>query len=141
MAVTNTPAWPQAPRYAVASVSAANTNTDGSGTITTLITAGSDGTLITGLYAGATATVSATSVRFFLSTDSGSTWTYLPHLDSLVEAHTLAATTANGGRVTVIDQADPDKYMPLPADALLGFTSAVTVSGGNMVAEAMGADY
>lgn len=141
MAVTNTPAWPQTPRYAVAGVSTANTNTDGTGTITTLITAGSDGTLITGLYAGATATVTATSVRFFLSTDSGSTWTYLPHLDSLVGAHTLAATTANDGRVTIIDQDDPNKAMPLPASAVLGFTTAVTVSSGNMVAEAMGADY
>ena len=141
MAVTNTPAWPQTPRYAVATVSTANTNTDGSGTITTLITAGSDGTLITGLYAGATATVTDGAVRFFLSTDSGSTWTYLPHLEVLVSAHTLAATTLNEGRATVIDQNDPAKYFPLPAANVLGFTTAVTVSGGNMVAEALGADY
>lgn len=141
MAVTNTPAWPQTPRYAVAGVSTANTNTDGTGTITSLITAGSDGTVITGLYAGATVTVTATSVRFFLSIDAGSTWTYLPHLDSLVEAHTVAATTANDGRVTIIDQSDPAKYMVLPANAVLGFTTAVTVSGGTMNAEAVGADY
>ena len=140
MAVTNTPAWPQTPRYSVGSVATANTATDGSGTITTLITAGSDGTLITGLYAGANATVTASSIRFFLSTDVGSTWTYLPHLDSLIPAHTLAATTANAGKITVIDQDDATKYMFLPADAVLGFTTAVTITG-LIIAEAIGADY
>lgn len=141
MAITNTPAWPQTPRHEVAGVSTANTNTDGTGTITSLFTAGSDGSRITGLYAGATATITATSVRFFVSKDSGSSWTYLPRLDALAPAHTLAATTANGGRTTIIDQSDPNDFFELEGGDVLGFTTAVTVSSGNMVAEAIGADY
>lgn len=139
MALTNTPAWPQTPRYSVASVASANTATDGSGTITSLITAGNDGMRLSGLYAGANATVTATAVRLFLSTDSGSTWTYLPHLDSVIPAHTLEATTANAGWIAIIDQFEAAQYLDLPANAQLGFTIAVAISG-LVIVEATGAD-
>jgi len=141
MAVTNTPAWPQVPRYAVASIASANAATDGTGTITTLMAAGPNGTRLSGLYAGASATVSDTAVRFFLSSNGGATWTYLPHLERLVAAHTLASTTVNDGRVTVINQHEASQFLDLPADAVLGCAIAVSVSGGAMIAEAIGADY
>lgn len=141
MALTNTPAWPQIPRYQTAGVAAANAATDGSGTVTALIVAGSDGTRITGLYAGASATVTATAVRFFVSHNGGLTWTYLPHLEALIPAHTLSGTTVNGGRVTVIDQSDPADLFDLPPDSMLGFAIAVTIASGQVIAVAMGADY
>ncbi|MDF1791438.1 MAG: hypothetical protein P1U88_05975 [Thalassobaculaceae bacterium] len=141
MALTNTPAWPQRPRYEAAGVATANTATDGSGTVTPLITAGSDGTRVTGLYAGATASVSATAVRFFLSHNGGTNWTYLSHLDTLVPAHTMANDTVNSGRVTVVDQGNPSDAFDLPYGDILGFSIAVSVSGGQMIAEALGADY
>ena len=141
MALTNTPAWPQRPRYQTAGVTVANTATDGSGTITPLFAAGMDGTRVTGLYVGASATVTTTAVRFFVSHNGGSNWTYLPHLDALIPAHTLTATTVNGGRVTVLDQNDPAELFDLPPDTVLGFTIAVTIVGGQVIAVAMGADY
>lgn len=141
MALTNTPAWPQTPRYEAAGTSVANLNTNGSGTIATAIVAGPNGTRLTGLYVGATATVADTAVRFFLSADGGASWTYLPHLDALVPAHTFDAATVNGGRTAVVDQADPARYLDLPGDARLGFAIAVGVSGGEMIVEALGADY
>lgn len=141
MALTNTPAWPQKPRCEAVGVATANTNTDGTGTITPVITAGSDGTRVTGLYAGATATVGDTAVRFFLSKTGGASWTYLPHLDVLVPAHTLTNATANDGRVAAIDQDNAASLFDLPANAMLGVTIAVTVAGGQMIALALGADY
>lgn len=141
MALTNTPAWPQIPRYDVASVTTANPSTDGSGMITALLTAGSDGTRVTGLYAGATTTVTATAVRFFLSTDGGTSWVNLPRLDALVPDHTISDTTANAGRVAIIDQDEPARFFDLPGSSVLGFAIAVSVAGGEMVIEALGADY
>ena len=131
MALTTTPAWPQTPKFGFAKVTTANTALDGSGTITTIGEAmGADGGRITGLYAGAQATVTATAVRFFVSIDSGVTWVYVPYLERLIPAHTVASTTLNAGQVTVIDQEDPAVYLDLPAGALLGCTSAVALAGG-----------
>lgn len=141
MALTNTPAWPQGPRYRTAGVTTANSATDGSGTITTVLAAGDNGTRVTGLYAGATASVTATAVRFFVSHNGGTNWTYLPHLETLIPAHTLGATTLNEGRVTVIDQNDPAEMFDMPPDTVLGFTIAVTIGDGQVIAVAMGADY
>jgi hypothetical protein len=142
MALTNTPAWPQTPRYAAAAVTAANTATDGTGVITTLVTAGAEGMRVTGMYVGTTATVTATAVRIFLSTNGGTSWVYLPRLDRLVPPHTLTATTENLGRVTVVDQTNPNDHFDLPANAVLGVTIAVEPTpGGSIVAEALGADY
>lgn len=130
MAVTATAAFPQTPKFGRAAITAANTNLDGTGTITTVFTAGSDGSQLYGLYAGCRATVTATAVRFFMSTDAGSTWTYLPELDSLIPAHTVANTTANDGRVTVIDREVEADVFDLPASAVLGATIAVALAGG-----------
>ena len=141
MALTNTPAWPQIPRFETASVATANTATDGSGSVTSLLAAGENGSRITGLYVGASATVTATAVRFFMSHNGGSDWTYLPHLDALIPAHTLAVTTTNAGRVTVVDQSDPADLFDLPPDNVLGFAIAVTLAEGLVIGVAMGADY
>ncbi|MCR9072011.1 MAG: hypothetical protein NXI18_09855 [Alphaproteobacteria bacterium] len=141
MALTNTPAWPQSPRHSVVGVSAPNTATDGSGTIATVISAGSDGTRITGLHVGASATVTATAVRFFISMNGGGSWTYLPRLDVAIPAHSFSDTTSNAGRVMVIDQNDPAQTFDLPGNAVLGVTITLSVTGGKMIVEAMGADY
>ena len=141
MALTNTPAWPQSPRHVAVGIISANAATDGTGTITTVIVAGGDGTRISGLHVGTSATVTATAVRFFISTNGGVGWTYLPRLDVVVPAHTVADTTANFGRATVVDQNDPTAMFDLPGNAVLGATIAVGVSGGEMIVEAMGADY
>lgn len=141
MALTNTPVWPQSTRLDVASVTTANTATDGTGTITTLLTAGADGTRVDGLYAGAGATVTATAVRFFVDPDGASGWTYVPDLEGLIPAHTLAATTLNGGQVTIINRGDQTAFFDLPAGAILGFTIAVTISSEAVYVTAWGHDF
>ena len=54
------------PRSAVAQLSAANTNRDGSGTVVTIISAGTNGTRVDDIVIEATATTTAGMVRLFL---------------------------------------------------------------------------
>ena len=138
MAVTSTAAFPQSPKIGQATITTANTGLDGSGTITTVITAGSDGMKLVGLEAHARATVTATSVRIFLSQDSGSTWTYL--FDALIPAHTVANTTANDGKIVMVDRATAADAIEIPANAQLGATIAAALAGGITVT-AYGIDY
>jgi hypothetical protein len=67
MAVVATPIFAQAPRHAVATISTANTNRDGSGTIGTIFTAdATDGSLVTRVDVCAIGTTTAGVVRLYL---------------------------------------------------------------------------
>lgn len=72
MAVTSTPIFTQAVRHAVAAISTANTNRDGSGTIGTIFTAGSNGSIIDHIDIEAIGTTTAGVVRIFLHNGSAS---------------------------------------------------------------------
>lgn len=65
MAVTNYPIFVQAPKHAVVQVSTANTNRDGTGTIATVITGGTNATRIQKIRAKAIATSTAGMVRIY----------------------------------------------------------------------------
>ena len=56
-----------------AQISTANTNRDGSGTLGTVLTAGKTGSRIDRIRAIATGTTTAGMIRYFLSTDGGTT--------------------------------------------------------------------
>lgn len=66
MAVTPTPIFAQAVRHAAVSISTANTNRDGSGTIGTVLTAGSDGSIVDHIDIAATGTTTAGVVRLYV---------------------------------------------------------------------------
>lgn len=61
------------PKNGVAQVSTANTNRDGTGTLSTVYTAGASGSRIDALVVQATGTTTAGMVRFFISNDGGTT--------------------------------------------------------------------
>ena len=61
------------PRAAVAQVSTANTNRDGTGTIATVLTAGANGTRVDDITVIATGTTTAGMVRLFIN-DGTNTW-------------------------------------------------------------------
>lgn len=65
MAVTATPIFAQALNAGIAAISTANTNRDGSGTIGTVLTAGTNGTEIDNVVIEATGTTTAGVVRLF----------------------------------------------------------------------------
>lgn len=82
-------------RIGVASVSTANTNIDGTGTITSLITGAAAGTRILEIDTQCSATSAAALVNIFLSTDSGSTWTLF---DQITISSATVSNTVKGNR-------------------------------------------
>ena len=122
MAMTYQPVFAQAPKFNSVALTAANTATDGTGTIATLVTAGADGALVTHLGILSTATSVATAVRLFISLD-GSTWQFIHPV--LMAAFTVATTTAQTPTL-IIDRLNPDAAYRLPANARLGVTEAVS---------------
>lgn len=64
--MASTPAFAATPRAAVAQVSTANTNRDGTGTIATVFTAGSSGSRIDDIEVTAIVTTTAGVVRIFI---------------------------------------------------------------------------
>jgi hypothetical protein len=122
MAVNNDPVFAKTPKHAAAAISAANTNLDGSGTVTTLLTAGADGAIVTSLKCWATATSTAKRCNLFISTDGGTSWKL--HDSGLMAAYTVANTTVQTP-VTFVDKSNPDAAIVLPANARIGCTIMV----------------
>ena len=67
MAVTATPIFVQAPKAWFVQVSTANTNRDGTGTIATVVTAGTNGSKIDRIRITATGITAAGVIRLFIS--------------------------------------------------------------------------
>lgn len=65
--------YASAPKAAVAVLSAANTNRDGTGTIVTVLAGGTSGTRVDDIRISATGTTTAGMIRFYLSLDGGTT--------------------------------------------------------------------
>lgn len=122
MAVNNDPVFAKTPKHAAVAVSSANTNLDGTGTITTLLTAGPDGAIVTSLKCWATATSTAKRCNVFVSTDGGTSWKL--HDSGLMAAYTVANTTVQTP-VTFVDKSNPDAVIVLPGDGQLGVTIQV----------------
>jgi hypothetical protein len=70
------PAFISTPRIATATISTANTNRDGTGTITSIMTGVAAGTRVLEVVAQAAVSgaITAGLVTVFISTDSGTTW-------------------------------------------------------------------
>lgn len=66
MSANRIPTYPDAPKCWAGQVSTANTARDGTGTIVTLVTAGSNGTRITSMAFKATSTTAAGLINIFL---------------------------------------------------------------------------
>ena len=86
--MATTPNFTSTSRLATASVSAANTNRDGTGTIVTVLTGVAAGTKVFEVDVQMTVTSTAGMVRLFLSSDSGATW-------KLFDEVAIAAATAS----------------------------------------------
>lgn len=122
MAVNNDPVFAKTPRHAAVSVSTANTALDGSGTVSELLTAGADGAMVTSLKAWATANGTAKRLNLFVSTDGGASW--MLHESVLMAAYSLANTSVQTP-ATMVDKANPDAAILLPANAKLGVATMV----------------
>lgn len=132
MAVTATPIFVQAPRTAVGSLATANTNRDGSGTIATIWTAGSNGSRIDHIDVAAYGTTTAGVVRLYIH--DGST-AYL-WKELLVTAVTPSATVAvwSGS----VDCSQPQNLLVLQSGYSL---RASTHNAENFRVAAVGGDF
>lgn len=93
MAANTTPIFTLTPIVGAAAISTANTNRDGTGTIGTVITGGTEGTRISRITVKATVTTTAGMVRLYIGDDAGT-----PNIrlwrEIVVTAITVAAATA-----------------------------------------------
>lgn len=85
------------PRIQEAVVSTANTNRDGTGTIASILTGGTNGTKITSVITQPVVTTTAGMIRLFISQDSGSTWDLFDEIP--VTAITVGANTPGARQV------------------------------------------
>lgn len=88
------------PRAALAQVSTANTNRDGTGTIATVFTAGASGSRIDDIYIVATGTVTAGVIRLFLNDGTNSRL-----LSETLVTATTPSTTVQAWNYTLLNQA------------------------------------
>lgn len=125
MALSNTPVFAQAPKTAGISFAASSESTQmDPATVapTELLTAGSDGAIVTSVEVMAEVTV--TAEKFVLWVQPGGTGNWYPVRDVLMAAYTMAATTAQG-RTTLVDKNDPTDAIRLAASDKLGVTHHV----------------
>lgn len=85
------PNYAATPRTAIAQISVANANRDGTGTIVSVITGGANGTRVDDITIQATATTTAGIVRLFLSLDGGTTNRLIREVE--ITARTPSGTT------------------------------------------------
>lgn len=127
MANTFTAPFAQTPKTASAVVTTASADLTTTPTNTVLLlTAGTNGALLTRLAAIPRATVTASSLLLWISLDSGTTKGLLD--SALMASHTVAATTAIP--VTAFSRYSEDAPVRLQAGASLYVGSAVTLAGG-----------
>ena len=114
--MATTPNFTNGARLTKASLSAANTNRDGTGTIVTVIIGVTGGTKVNRVTVQNTVTTTAGMVRLFLSLDIGITWALFDEIP--ITAITVSASVA-GSRIE-----KPYSDLELPStSAILGATT------------------
>jgi hypothetical protein len=106
--MASTPAFAATPKAALAQVSAANTNRDGTGTIVTVLTAGANGTRIERVKVKAVGATTAGMIRLYLNDGTNT---------RLLEEALVAAVTPSGIVETFeaeFDFSRPDQMLVLP---------------------------
>lgn len=126
MPANTQPIFPLTPLAAWAVLTAANTGVDGTGTVSTVFTAGTDGGRIDFLKLRARGTNVATVLRVFLN-NGGTNATATNN--ALVAECALPATTGSNAAETGTDITIP-LNMTLPGGYKVNVTVGTTVSGG-----------
>ena len=125
MALSNDPVFPQTPKTAGVAFSAASQSTqmDPATVVpTTLLTAGSNGAIVTSIKV--TAEVTVTAEKFVLWVQLLGAGNWYPLLSVVLDAYTQAVTDAQGD-VTFVDKTNPDAAIRLAATDVLGVTHHV----------------
>jgi hypothetical protein len=125
MAANLNPIFPKAPLFGWGTLTAANAATDGTGAVTTLVTAGADGARIDRLRLTPLGSNVATVCRLFVN--NGNT-NATPANNTLLKELTLPLTTASA--VAALADVEIDLDLPLPAGYKLNATLGTAVAAG-----------
>jgi hypothetical protein len=126
MALTYTAPFAQTPKTATAVCTAAATLTDTPSNTVLLVTAGTDGAILTRLTAIPRATVTASDLVIFISKDGGTTQRLID--SALMAAYTSAVTTATP--VTTFANYSESAPLRLEAGDRIYVGSQVALAGG-----------
>lgn len=130
MALSNDPVFPQTPKTGGVEFAASTESTDMDPSTTTnrlaIVTAGTDGSLVTSLRYFGEITITAQKVVLWLQ--PGGTGDMFIHSEKLQAAYTMAATTAQTA-VTFVDKTDPDSAIRLAASDVLYISHHVDLQG------------
>lgn len=129
MALSNDPVFPQTPKTGGIAFGASSESTQmDPATVapTTIITAGTDGSLVTSLKYFGEVTITAQKVVLWIQPGGTGNWYIVA--EKLQAAYTMAATTAQTA-VTFVDKSDPDSAIRLAASDKLGITHHVDLQG------------
>ena len=129
--MATTPNFTSTSRLATASVSAANTNRDGTGSIITVLTGVAAGTKVFEVDVQMTVTSTAGMVRLFLSSDTGTTWKLF---DEVAIAAATVSASVKGTRVATqyTNLILPSASWVLGAATHNAEASVVTALGGDL---------
>jgi hypothetical protein len=94
MAANTAPIFTKVPNVGLGQISAANTNRDGTGTLVSIFTAGSEGSYIEGCVITATVTTTAGMVRFYAYDGSNNRLILEVPVTAITPSGTVAAFTA-----------------------------------------------
>lgn len=125
MALTGTPVFPQTPKTAGISFAASSQSTEmdpGTVSPTVIVTAGSDGSLVTSLVYAAEVTSAAEKVVLWLQPGGAGNW-YIVSVQLQV-AYTMATTTVQVV-LKFVDKTVPNEAIRLAASDKLGLTHHV----------------
>lgn len=125
------PSFISTPRIGRASLSAANTALDGTGTITELIAGVAAGTRILQIDAQCAATSAAALVNLFLSDDSGSTWTLFDQI-SIVAATVSNTVKANRNFIAYTNLILPSATWRMGCTTTIAQATRVYALGGDL---------
>lgn len=115
----------------VIQIATANTNRDGTGTLGTLVTGTASGVVIEGVTVKATGTTTAGCVRFFISTDSGTT-------KRLIAEIVVNAVTPGASAVTFVSEVPQLAGLVLVATSSILYASTHNAETFNVIAQKSG---
>jgi hypothetical protein len=119
--MASSPSFVATGALAAVNVATANTATDGSGSITTLIQGGTNGTRVLEIHAKCAATSAAGLINIFISLDSGSTW-------KLFDTITISAITVSATVGGYKNSALYDALVLAGSAVRIGVTTTITQS-------------
>jgi len=125
------PAFISTPRLTSASISAANTAIDGTGTITSLMTGVAAGTRVLEVDVQCSATSAAALVNLFISLDSGTTWRLFDQI-AVTAATSSTTVKANRNTATYTNLILPSASAQLGVTTTIAQATQVHALGGDL---------